>query len=571
MLKRLACYLAFLVVLTTLLPIGSAVDAQESKVTDGQRLAMHTKPAVVRIWDGYTGVFQLNNGSQEPVIYGGSGSGSIINPDGYIMTNAHVTDLSHQGEEKGQEILFQLLVERIATKANVNPRDPEIIQIIRNNSRLVDFKHIHHVILPNGESFPFEIKAFGAPVGQGKDVSIIKIEVKNAPTLKIGDSDKIQLQDHVTVVGYPGAADTFDSGILDQKSSLEASITDGKLSAKKNTADGAPILQISAPATHGNSGGPVLSDTGEVIGMLTFRGDTVNGQEVSGFAFVVPMSTALEFVKTAGTTNQQGLVDQRYREGLDLYWDGYYSQAIVKLEEVRRLFPQHSEVAKLITDSQQKIAEGKERGSMLPWIIGGGGLLLVIVVLLGGGLILLVVIMRKKKAAAAGAANAAPPAHAPEPAHSYGQMPSGYGTPPPSLAGIGSGQAAFPAPSMPGADKTQVVGAIGSGIGTTPVGYGAVVCTSGPMVGQRFEIRPEGLYIGRDGTLSQIVVNDSRVSKRHVWIGPRSGRVAVVDQGSTNGTFLNQPGSQRITEAILNQGDVIIVSEADVARFQFQK
>jgi len=569
MLKRLACYLALLVALATLLPLGSPVDAQEAKVTEGQRLAMFTKPAVVRIWDGYTGVFQIGDG-RESVIYGGSGSGSIINPDGYILTNAHVTDLTHQGEDKGREILLQVLVERIAQRANVNPRDPDVIEYIRNNTRLIDFQHIHHVVLPNGESFPFEIKAFGAPVGQGKDVSIIKIELKNAPTLKIGDSDKIQLQDHVTVVGYPGAADTFDSGILDKKSSLEASITDGKLSAKKNTADGAPILQISAPATHGNSGGPVLSDAGEVIGLLTFRGDTVNGQEVSGFAFVVPTSTALEFVKTAGTTNQQGLADQRYREGLELYWDGYYSQAIVKLEEVKRLFPQHSEVSKLITDSQQKIAEGKERGSMLPWIIGGGGLLLVIVVLLGGGLILLIVIMKKKKKpATAGAPTASAPVPAAAPLSPGQTLPAGYGIHPPSLAGIGTGQSSLP-PVGGGADKTQVVGAIG-GLNTAPVGYGSVVCTSGPLAGQRFEIRPEGLYIGRDGTLSQIVINDSRVSKRHVWIGPRSGRVAVVDQGSTNGTFLNQAGSQRITEVILNPGDTVIVSEADVARFQFQK
>ncbi len=44
---------------------------------------------------------------------------------------------------------------------------------------------------------------------QGKDVAIVKIEVKNAPILKLGDSDRVQLQDHVTVIGYPGAADTF--------------------------------------------------------------------------------------------------------------------------------------------------------------------------------------------------------------------------------------------------------------------------------------------------------------------------------------------------------------------------
>ena len=173
MLKRLARTMAFLVVLTAFLPLSLSVDAQESKVTEGQRLAMHTKPAVVRIWDGYTGVFQLNNGNQVPIIYGGSGSGSIIHPDGYILTNAHVTDLSHQGEEKGQQLLFQLLVEKLAKAANANPNDPDIINIVRQNSRLIDFKHIHHVILPNGDAFPFEIKPFDSPVGRGKDVSII--------------------------------------------------------------------------------------------------------------------------------------------------------------------------------------------------------------------------------------------------------------------------------------------------------------------------------------------------------------------------------------------------------------
>ena len=195
-------------------------------------------------------------------------------------------------------------------------------------------------------------------------MAVIKIEVKNAPILKLGDSDKVQLQDHISVFGYPGAADTSQSGALSRKSALEASITDGRVSAKKTAADNSPILQISAPATHGNSGGPVMTDNGEVIGMLTFRGDTVGGQEVSGFAFVVPSSTVMEFVRQAGTTNEEGIVDSRYREGLDYYWNGYYSKAITKFEEVKRLFPQHSETDLLIRDSQQSISEGKERSAL---------------------------------------------------------------------------------------------------------------------------------------------------------------------------------------------------------------
>src|SRR5262249_16152563 len=161
--------------------------------------------------------------------------------------------------------------------------------------------------------------------------------------LKLADSDKVQLQDHVTVIGYPGAADTFNSGLLSQRSALEATINDGKISAKKQASSGAPILQTNTAATHGNSGAPVLTDPDEVIGLLTFRGDTVNGQEVSGFSFIVPSNTVMEYVKSAGASNVDGPTDQLFRDGLNLYWEQYYSSAIPKFQEVKNLFPQHSE------------------------------------------------------------------------------------------------------------------------------------------------------------------------------------------------------------------------------------
>jgi pSer/pThr/pTyr-binding forkhead associated (FHA) protein len=122
-----------------------------------------------------------------------------------------------------------------------------------------------------------------------------------------------------------------------------------------------------------------------------------------------------------------------------------------------------------------------------------------------------------------------------------------------------------------GSERTVAISA--PAFGGSPSGasqsLGTLACIQGSLAGQRFEIRPEGVYIGRDATLSQIVVADARVSKRHVWIGPRNGRIAVVDQQSTNGTYLNVPNSQRVTEASLNPGDTVILSEADVARFQF--
>src|SRR5215813_13994768 len=206
------------------------VNAQQ-QVSEGQRLAMYSKPSVVRIIDGYVGkvYWQRINQSYE-VSYGGSGSGSFIDPNGYIATNAHVTSLTHDGEDKAREKLFvqfiQLLQQALRKQGRELSRDD--ISTIANEVQVQVTNHIHNVLLPDGSTYPFEIKAFGAPVGEGKDISIIKIELKNAPILKIGDSEKVQLQDHITVFGYPGAADT---DLLAPKSALEASITDGKVSA----------------------------------------------------------------------------------------------------------------------------------------------------------------------------------------------------------------------------------------------------------------------------------------------------------------------------------------------------
>ena len=57
------------------------------------------------------------------------------------------------------------------------------------------------VVLPDGTRLPYVVKAYGAPVGEGKDVAIIKVESKNAPNLVIGDSEKMQVQDKVLAIG----------------------------------------------------------------------------------------------------------------------------------------------------------------------------------------------------------------------------------------------------------------------------------------------------------------------------------------------------------------------------------
>jgi len=547
-------------------------------VSDGERLAMYSKPAVVRIVDGAAGQILFSPPGINPQVYNvqaiGLGSGFFISSNGYVATNAHVVSMTHDGEDKAKQTLFNQLVQQIAQQYGKDPRTINT-QFIDQYSQLQSFQIFHHVIIPDGSSFPFEIKQYGAPTGesndQGKDVAIIKIEVKNAPILKLADSDKVQLQDHVTVIGFPGAADTFNTGTLSARSAFEATINDGKISAKKTASSGAPILQTSTAATHGNSGGPVINDANEVVGLLTFRGDTVNGQEVSGFSFVVPSNTVMEYVKSAGASNTEGPTDTIYHEGLDAYWNQYYSVAIPKFEEVKRMFPQHSEVDRLIQSSQQAKAEGKEKSSFPVWIV-----VVIVAVLLLLGLLLIIIIVgivvarkrRKGKTPAPAASDGgrahprpAPPAPAPPPSPSYAKPTP---APPPPV----------PAPHVMAGDQGMTVD-LSRTIAITADGdsfkrnYGSIKFVSGPLSGQQFEIKPDGEFIGRDGGSAQIVIGDPRISKRHVWIGVRNGRVVIEDQNSRNGTFVNDPRSARVTEQSLNSGDVVILGESDVARFEY--
>jgi pSer/pThr/pTyr-binding forkhead associated (FHA) protein len=116
----------------------------------------------------------------------------------------------------------------------------------------------------------------------------------------------------------------------------------------------------------------------------------------------------------------------------------------------------------------------------------------------------------------------------------------------------------------------QMKPTVAEGQGTEMVQwYGMLHCTAGPLEGQRFVVEEDGFYIGRDPVLSKVVVNDTRVSKRHVRILPRDGKVWAIDEGSTNGTYLASAPGNRITEVQLKRGDTLILGD-NAAVFVYQ-
>lgn len=373
---------------------------KKSSVTQPQKIALFVKPTVARIYSITSVNWNLNETDSEwrdvaagflaSINYNTGleswGSGSFIDQDGYILTNAHVvSDMKLSEQELAAQSFDFSMVSRFIQYVSKNYDGYAISQTTARQVLLDNISWVNASaeirVLFSGLNLLADIKSYGAPLGEGKDVAVIKVEGENFPTIAIGNSKNVQLQDNVWVFGFPGAGDSVN---LEQASIAIPSITSGTVSAtEKKSEQGSPIIQIDAATTHGNSGGPVVNEKAEVIGILTFRGNLVNDQEVQGFNFVVPTSTIQEYIKQSGANiNQFNEVNNLYIEGLELYWQGYYKDALKNFEEVRRIFPNHSEISKLIKDSQKNIANSRMNWRKYKqgfFVVDGIALLLILV------------------------------------------------------------------------------------------------------------------------------------------------------------------------------------------------
>ncbi len=163
----------------------------------------------------------------------GSGSGSVIDKQGHVLTNHHVI-------EGARDI---------------------------------------NVTLFNGESYPGEL------VGQDpeNDIAVVKI---NAPLnqlypIPLGDSTNLRVGQRILAIGNPfGLERTMTDGII---SSLNRQLPSRNKRTMKS------IIQIDAALNQGNSGGPLLNTRGELIGMNTAI--ATNTGDNTGIGFSIPVNT----------------------------------------------------------------------------------------------------------------------------------------------------------------------------------------------------------------------------------------------------------------------------------------
>lgn len=360
-----------------------------SHISRAKKLAEYSKPAVVRVydyaivqWEFYDSFPEVEAILQQmnyQTFVGGYGSGAIISPDGYIVTNAHVVSTTQMTDD---EILQEALIRLSTVVADAFQTDVEtaylyLIQVLgyTNLTRQTE------VVLPGGDVLDGEIKSYGSPIGEKdgdwKDVAVLKIEGKNLPTLKLGNSDDVEDQEKIWAIGYPSLA---EYNVLSIDSSLESTMNSGEISAtSKKLETGTSVIQLNAATSTGNSGGPIINSKGEIVGLLTF------GAEVTGFDFAIPVNTVKEFVNQAGAKNKSSETDKLFKEGLELYWGGYYEDALEKFESVQRIYPNHSTIKKYIQDAEEKADDSKILWSnyqTLFYVIDGIAAVLIIVLML---------------------------------------------------------------------------------------------------------------------------------------------------------------------------------------------
>lgn len=171
-----------------------------------------------------------NRGRLQPT---GLGSGVIVSPDGYILTNNHVVD----GAEK--------------------------VEVTLNDRR------------------SFTAKIIGAD--PPSDLAVLKIEGGGFPTIPLGDSNNVQVGDVTLAIGNPlGVGQTVTMGIISAKGrSTRASFGSGSYE---------DFLQTDAAINRGNSGGALVNLRGELIGIPTQILSQTGGNIGIGFAIPTAMA-----------------------------------------------------------------------------------------------------------------------------------------------------------------------------------------------------------------------------------------------------------------------------------------
>ena len=230
------------------LSVETSINENKNDVTNIIEKVNKSVVGISRIKDKGSTIF-LNNSTATL----GLGTGFIVSEDGYILTNEHVS-----GEKYSK----------------------------------------CYITLDTGRTYDGEVVWSDSDI----DISIVKINLKNLDYLTLGDSDNAKLAENVYAIGNPIGFEfqrTVTKGII---SGLDRTI---KWEEDDKTYYMEDLIQTDATINSGNSGGPLINEKGEVIGINTVK---ISSAEGIGFAYPINIiKPIIEKLKQNGSYEEVSL------------------------------------------------------------------------------------------------------------------------------------------------------------------------------------------------------------------------------------------------------------------------
>ncbi len=203
-----------------------------------------------------------------------TGSGFVISPFGYVVTNNHVV-------ASGEQFLLT--------------RGIQHVKITTKVSR-IDVCFPQGTLAAQGMSSQCT-EATVTAADAGLDLAVLFVNASNLPYVAIGDSDAVSAGHPVDALGYPFGADVEVGKIATARNIVpEISTTPGSISALRTSDAGdRRFLQITNAINPGNSGGPLVDRDGFALGVISMK---LAG--ASGIGFAIPVNVLKDFLESRG-------------------------------------------------------------------------------------------------------------------------------------------------------------------------------------------------------------------------------------------------------------------------------
>ncbi len=164
-----------------------------------------------------------------------------------------------------------------------------VIVQIRSNLYVLTNRHVVHPAEPSGIRIELEdgrqLRPLKIWVDPSTDIAVMQIEGKGLIPARLGNSDAMEMGDHVIAVGSPfGLSHSVTYGILSAKGRRNLELGSREIEIQD-------FFQTDAAINPGNSGGPLLNLRGEVIGINTAIASNSGGNE--GIGFTIPINMAM--------------------------------------------------------------------------------------------------------------------------------------------------------------------------------------------------------------------------------------------------------------------------------------